>query len=76
MNTSNAQAIPTSPRRGEWHPRMRAAHPSVEALSRFARGEASREESRQVVAHLLGRCPACGRVVSGLARLTEAEDRE
>ena len=58
------------------HPRMRAAHPSAKALSRFARGQATREESRQVVAHLLGRCPACGRVVSAAARLTDAKDKK
>ena len=62
--------------REEGHPRVRAAHPSAESLSRFARGQASREESRQVVAHLLGRCPACGRVVSGATGLTGAKDKK
>jgi anti-sigma factor ChrR (cupin superfamily) len=51
-------------------------HPSAESLRRFARGEASREESRQVVAHLLGRCTTCRRVVSGAARLAAPRDRE
>jgi anti-sigma factor RsiW len=34
-------------------------HPSQEVLLRFILGAASRQESRQVVRHLLARCPAC-----------------
>ena len=68
--------ISAATREGEWHPRLRARHPCAEALNRFARGEATHEEGRQVVAHLLGRCPACARVVSGAARLTGAKDKK
>jgi hypothetical protein len=39
-------------------------HPSPEVIVRFAAGEAvTREESRQVVRHLLHGCPACGRLL-------------
>jgi len=55
---------------------MASPHPSAESLNRFARGEASREESRQVVAHLLHRCPACGRVISRAAGLAGPRDKE
>lgn len=34
-------------------------HPSEETLKRFAAGTASREESRNVVAHLLKGCAQC-----------------
>lgn len=34
-------------------------HPSEETLERFAAGTASREESRNVVAHLLKGCALC-----------------
>jgi hypothetical protein len=34
-------------------------HPSEETLKRFAAGTASREESRNVVAHLLKGCALC-----------------
>jgi hypothetical protein len=34
-------------------------HPSEETLKRFAAGTASREESRNVVAHLLKGCAPC-----------------
>lgn len=34
---------------------------SLESLERFARGSASQEENRQIVAHLLQGCAACGR---------------
>jgi len=34
-------------------------HPLPETLERFATGMASRAECREVVAHLLKRCPAC-----------------
>lgn len=34
-------------------------HPSEETLKRFAAGTASREEGRNVVAHLLKGCPFC-----------------
>jgi len=67
--------ISAATREGEWHPPLRARHPCAEALRRFARGEATREEGRQVVAHLLGRCPACGLVVSGAAGLAGPKDR-
>jgi hypothetical protein len=74
MNTSGLQPI-SAVTGGEWHTAPRSLHPSVETLFRFARGEASREEALRVVAHLLGRCPACGRAVSGAARLTGPADR-
>jgi hypothetical protein len=34
-------------------------HPSEETLKRFAAGKASREESRNIVAHLLKGCASC-----------------
>ena len=34
-------------------------HPSEETLKRFAAGTASREENRNVIAHLLKGCAAC-----------------
>ena len=37
-------------------------HPISEAsLDRFSKGQASKEESRKIVAHLLQGCPACAR---------------
>jgi hypothetical protein len=75
MNTSDLQTIAAAPGAGKWHTAPRSLHPSAEALGRFARGAASREEAMQVVAHLLGCCPACGRTVSGAARLTGPADR-
>jgi len=56
--------------------RPRAAHPSAATLYRFARAEASREEGRQVVSHLLGGCPACGEAIAGEARLTGPKDED
>jgi anti-sigma factor ChrR (cupin superfamily) len=43
-------------------------HPSEETLKRFAAGTASREESRNVVAHLLKGCAHCA---NRLKTLTE-----
>lgn len=43
-------------------------HPSEETLKRFAAGTASREESRNVVAHLLKGCAPCA---ARLKALTE-----
>jgi len=39
------------------------AHPVPEVLTRFAEGKATREESRQVVRHLVHLCPACAELV-------------
>jgi len=41
-------------------------HPTAEILLRFSLATASRQESRQVVRHLLARCPACAAVLKGL----------
>jgi len=41
----------------------RTNHPPEALLRRFVRGTASRNEVRQVVAHLLGQCARCSRVV-------------
>jgi anti-sigma factor RsiW len=38
---------------------MESAHPTRDLLTRFAWGEASREETRAVVRHLLTGCPRC-----------------
>jgi len=43
-------------------------HPSEETLKRFAAGTASREESRNVVAHLLKGCAPCGRTLRELMK--------
>jgi len=43
-------------------------HPSEEILKRFAAGRASREESREVVAHLVKGCALCA---TRLKRLME-----
>jgi len=74
MNTSDLLTISATDG-GEWQPAPQSLHPSVEILGRFARGEGSREEAMQVVAHLLGRCPACRQAVAGAARLTGPADR-
>ena len=71
MISAANQKVEERPARASSRARLRTPHPFAEALGRFARGEATREEARQVVAHLLGRCPACARVVSGAARLTK-----
>jgi hypothetical protein len=76
MISAANQKVEKHPARGSSRARLRAVHPSAAALGRFARGEASREEGRQVVAHLLGHCPACARAVSGAARLTGAKDKK
>ncbi len=34
-------------------------HPAADVLLRFFLGTASRQENRQIVRHLLSRCPAC-----------------
>lgn len=41
-------------------------HPSEETLKRFATGTASREENRDVVAHLVKGCSACTRKLRAL----------
>jgi len=76
MFPAATQKVEKHPARGSSGARLRTPHPSTEALGRFARGEATREESRQVVAHLLGCCPACGREVSGAVGLTGAKDKK
>jgi hypothetical protein len=41
-------------------------HPSEETLKRFVTGKASREENREVVAHLLKGCAPCATKVKSL----------
>ena len=41
-------------------------HPSEETLKRFAAGTASREENRNVIAHLLKGCAACAQRLKAL----------
>lgn len=40
---------------------------SEDCLLRFARGKATREERRRIVAHLLRGCPACSQVLQAYA---------
>ena len=42
---------------------MSSTHPPKAVLQRFARGEATRPEGREVVAHLLQRCERCAETV-------------
>jgi hypothetical protein len=43
-----------------------STHPSEDALQRFARGELSRQEVKDIVRHLLGNCAPCRRVTARL----------
>ena len=43
---------------------MTRDHASEQQIRRFARGQASREETREVVRHLLHGCTGCGRQVA------------
>jgi hypothetical protein len=43
-----------------------AEHPSEDALQRFALGELSRQEVKEIVRHLLGNCARCRRVTARL----------
>lgn len=80
MNISDSPGIAAAPHREESRPALgataRMSHPSAATLCRFARGRATREESRRVVSHLLGVCPACGEAISCAARLTKPEERD
>jgi hypothetical protein len=51
-------------------------HPREELLVRFVRGEASREESREAVRHLLAGCPECLQRTRRLWRLGDRPPRE
>jgi hypothetical protein len=46
-----------------------AGHPGRHDLERFMQGRLSREEARNVVRHLLTRCPQCLQVTRQLWRL-------
>jgi hypothetical protein len=50
-------------------------HVPFTVLQRFAAGTASREENRQVVCHLLGRCEGCAAAIriALVPRVSEAE---
>lgn len=43
-------------------------HPTDNVLLRFLLGEPSRQESRQVVRHLLSRCPDCAAALKTLSQ--------
>lgn len=43
-------------------------HFSREVLARFLQSALPREENRDLVRHLLGRCPACSRLLQEIAR--------
>ncbi|HKV11631.1 MAG TPA: hypothetical protein VJ725_26030 [Thermoanaerobaculia bacterium] len=43
-------------------------HPSEETLKRFVAGTASREESRDVVAHLVKGCRSCAAILRSLMK--------
>jgi hypothetical protein len=43
-------------------------HPPEDVLLRFILGAASRQENRQVVRHLLARCPSCASALRTLKR--------
>ncbi len=43
-------------------------------LKRFAEGTASRDENRQVVRHLLARCPACAASIRSFLRPPVSEE--
>ena len=49
-------------------------HPSEETLKRFAAGTASREESRNVVAHLLKGCSHCATRLKALMESRSVDD--
>jgi hypothetical protein len=46
-------------------------HPDPQLLERFMRNEASREERRWIVRHLLAGCARCGAITRGLWKLGE-----
>ncbi len=41
-------------------------HPAEDALLRFLVGASSRQENRQIVRHLLSRCPTCAQALRRL----------
>jgi hypothetical protein len=41
-------------------------HPAEEDLFRFLLGATSRQENRQIVRHLLSRCPACAAALKAM----------
>ena len=43
-------------------------------LKRFTEGTASQEENRQVVCHLLARCPACAATIRSFLRPPVSEE--
>lgn len=43
---------------------MPEQHPALGTLERFAAGQASDDEAKKVVAHLLRRCPVCAAIIS------------
>jgi hypothetical protein len=47
-------------------PRERERHPERDRLTRFMRGELTRDETRLVVRHLLAGCPTCHGVTGRL----------
>lgn len=48
------------------------AHPADETLQRFARAQATRRESREVVSHLLKGCSHCSGRVAGYVEAERA----
>lgn len=50
-------------------------HPSEATLRRFARGEAGREEGREVLTHLFRRCPRCSALMLRVAPFLVPADR-
>ena len=53
----------------------RQTHPDPEQLERYMHGEASREEARAIVRHLLTGCPDCVAVTRSLWGLAERRPR-
>lgn len=49
-------------------------HPAEDVLRRFSDGTASRSENREVVRHLLSRCPTCAAAVRSLFRAEDPLD--
>jgi hypothetical protein len=47
---------------------MSEFHVVGEQVERFLRAEASRQENREIVRHLLAECPLCRETVQGAAR--------
>ena len=56
MNNGHPEAAPRS--------RQHGVHPTEKTLRRFALGTTSRAENRAIVAHLLGRCGQCSRMLA------------